>query len=102
MLSKIFKQLGVINYKTTSAAIGLLITTLGVILNAWRTKDFGTIFTQSQTLIPIITGILLGLGLLNAKDNNVSGAGVAAVTVHSDGSKENAAGDIVGKQAPSK
>jgi len=71
------KLLGV-NWKTTVAGLGSLITAVGVIVNALRTKDFSTVFSQSQTLVPIIVLILTGLGLMNAKDNNTTGAGDAA------------------------
>ena len=93
------KLLGV-NWRTTIAGIGSLVTVVGVIVNAWRTKDFGTIFTQAQTLVPIVIGILTGLGLLAAKDSSVVGAGSQAAVVQSDGTKVNAAGETVGVQPP--
>lgn len=67
-----------VNWKTTIMGVGSLITALGVILNSWRTKDVSAIFSQAQTLLPIITLILTGLGFLNAKDNNTTGAGEKA------------------------
>lgn len=97
-MKKFFAALGVINWKTTIAGIGALCTVVGVILNAWRTKDFATIFTQSQTLIPIITGILVAVGLLSAKDANVTGVGTQAKAVDSSGTITNVEGEVVGKQ----
>lgn len=95
-----FQKLLGINWKTTMTGIGALVAVLGVILNAWRTKDFGTIFTQGQTVIPIVMGILTALGMFSAKDSNVIGAGVAAKAVDSTGTVTNVAGDVVGQQKP--
>lgn len=92
------KRLLGINWKTTITGIGTLITVLGVILNAWRSKDFSTIFTQSQTLIPIVTGLLIGLGLISAKDGNVTGVGDKAKAVDGAGTVTNVEGKVVGQQ----
>jgi hypothetical protein len=99
-MKKFFAVLGIINWKTTVAGIGSLGIVLGVILNAWRTKDFATILTQSQTLLPIITGILVGLGLLAAKDSTVTGVGTQAATVNETGKLVTVDDKIVGQQPP--
>lgn len=100
MLTKIFAQLGIINWKTTMTGITSLVAALGVILNAWRTKDFGTIFTQSQTLIPVIMLILTGLGLLSAKDSTVTGVGSQAATLTDNNKLLTVEGDVVKNPAP--
>lgn len=99
-MGSILKKLMGINYKTTMTGIAALMAVLGVILNAWRTKDFQTIFTQGQTVIPIVMGILTALGMFSAKDANVTGAGASAKAVDSSGTVTNTAGDVVGQQKP--
>jgi hypothetical protein len=98
MLKKIFAQLGIINWKTTMTGISGLILTGGTILNAWRTKDFQTIFTQSQTLIPIILGLILSLQGLAAKDSTVTGIGTQAATLDDKGQLKNVDNVTVGTQ----
>lgn len=97
-MNKFFARLGMVNWKTTILGITSLISAAGVIANAYRTKDFGAIFTQMQTLGPIITLTLTGLGLLVAKDSTVTGAGSQSVVVTAEGEKVKSGGDVVGKQ----
>jgi hypothetical protein len=40
------------------------------------------------TVLAAATGVSAGLGLTQAKDNNVTGTGITAVKVHSDGTTE--------------
>lgn len=70
-----------INWKTTLSGISLIIGVVTKILLAWRTKDFATIFSSSQELITDISLLLMGLGLLSAKDASTTGTGDGAVKV---------------------
>jgi len=88
-MKKLFAAIGVINWKTTMTGISGVMLSLGVIANAWRTKDFETIFTQAQTLVPIIFGAILFLQGLVAKDSTVTGAGALAATVDEKGNLKN-------------
>lgn len=87
-----------INWKTTLAGITVLIAAVGRIIAAYRTKDFGAIFGDAQLVIETIGTVLIGLGLLSAKDSNVTGAGTTAKAVDSSGVVTNVEGDRVGKQ----
>lgn len=74
----LLRKLVGVNWKTTLAGAGALITAAGKIYFAFKTKDFATVFTSANELVPDITLILLGVGLLNAKDNDTAGAGEKA------------------------
>lgn len=100
MLTKIFAQLGIINWKTTLTGISGLLLVCGTIANAYRTKDFATIFTQAQTMIPIILGIILGLQGLSAKDSTVTGVGTQSATLTDNNKLLTAQGDIVKNPEP--
>ncbi len=97
-MQKLFAQLGIINWKTTLTGITALITAVGVIWNALRTKDFGTVFTQAQTVIPIILLILAGINGLVSKDSNVTGAGTETKAVDASGAVIDVSGNKVGQQ----
>lgn len=89
-LTYMLKALLGINWKTTLAGVTAIIAAFGRIAVAWRTRDFSAIFTDGQLIVETIGMIVLGLGLLKAKDQNVTGAGTAAKTIHSDGTVEHA------------
>jgi len=91
------KLLG-INWKTTLAGISAIIAAIGRILVAYKTRDFAAILADGQLIIETITMIILGLGLLKAKDQNVTGTGVAAKAVDSSGTITNREGDVIGQQ----
>lgn len=97
-MKKFFAALGVINWKTTATSITALIAAGGIILNAYRTKDFATIFTQSQTMVPIIILLLTSLGFLSAKDSTVTGVGTQAATVDAKGELKTVDDVLVGTQ----
>lgn len=98
MLKKIFARLGVINWKTTLTGVSGLMISIGTIANAYRTKDFGAIFTEAQTLIPIILGIIMGLQGLAAKDSTVTGVGTRAATVDESGKLKTIDDKTIGSQ----
>lgn len=74
-----------INWKTTLAGITVIIAAVGRIVLAYRTKDFGAIITDGQLVISTVLAIVAGLGLINSKDGNTTGAGTGAKKVESDG-----------------
>lgn len=70
-----------LNWKTTLAGITVIVAALGRIALAYKTKDFGAIFTDGQLVLSTLVGIIAGLGLIKAKDQNVTGAGPTALNV---------------------
>lgn len=64
-----------INWKTSLAGLLAIIGVVVKLLADLRTKNLGAIFTNLQELFPLVVTLLVGLGLMNAKDNNTVGAG---------------------------
>lgn len=93
------KLLG-INWKTTLAGISVIVAAVGRIALAYRTKDFEAIFTDGQLVLSTVIGIIAGLGLIKAKDQNVTGTGSQAAIVDNAGTMTNREGAIVGHQPP--
>lgn len=77
-----------VNWKTTLAGITALVAAFGRIALAWKTKDFAAILTDGQLMLATLLSVAIGLGLIKAKDQNVTGAGPNAAIVHSDGTRE--------------
>jgi hypothetical protein len=97
-MGSIFQKLLGINWGTTLAGIAAIVAVIGKILLAYRTKDFSAIFSNGQELFADISLLLVGLGLIAAKDRNVTGVGSVAKTVDSSGTVTNVEGEVVGKQ----
>lgn len=93
------KLLG-INYKTTLAGLAVIAAAVGRIAVAYKTKDFAAIFADGQLILETVGLLLAGLGLLKAKDQNVTGTGTAAKSVDSSGEITNREGKVVGQQSP--
>jgi hypothetical protein len=74
------KLLG-INWKTTLAGLAVIAAAAGRVLVAYRTKDFSAIVTDGQLIFETLGILLAGLGLIKAKDQNVTGAGPGATNV---------------------
>lgn len=91
------KLLG-INWKTTITGLMIIVGLVVKIIADVKTKDFQSAFTNLQLVVPDIIAFLMALGLLSAKDANVTGVGTVAVAVQSDGTKVNVDGEVVGKQ----
>lgn len=91
----ISKLLG-INYRTTLAGFMAIVAAVGRIAVAYRTRDFEAIITDGQLIIETVGIIMLGLGLMKAKDQSVTGAGPVAVQVAADGSATDREGEDVG------
>lgn len=89
-----------INWKTTLAGVTVLIAAVGRIAIAYKTKDIGAILTDGQLVLSTVIGIVAGLGLIKAKDQNVTGTGTAARSVDSSGEVTNREGTVVGQQPP--
>lgn len=70
-----------INWKTTLAGLVVVIGLGGKLIVALKTKDFTNAGAILQELIPDIMLLAAGLGLIKAKDQNVTGAGPNAVNV---------------------
>src|SRR5213083_21263 len=100
MLTKIFAQIGMINWKTTMTGISGILVSVGVIANAWRTKDFAAIFTQAQTLIPIVLGFIVAIQGLVAKDSTVTGVGAQAATLTDNNKLLTVQGEVVKNPEP--
>jgi hypothetical protein len=94
MLQKIFG----INWGTTIAGIAALTAAIGRIALAYRTRDFEAILTDGQLIMQTLLALAVGLGLIAAKDKNVTGVGEQAKTVDSAGTVTNIEGQVVGKQ----
>ena len=84
----VIKWLLGLNWKTGLAGWTIIIAAVGRILVAYKTKDFGAIFTDGQLILTTVVSIAAAFGLIKAKDQNVTGAGEDAVIVHKDGSTE--------------
>lgn len=76
-----FKSILGLNWKTTLAGLSVIVAAIGRIALAYKTKDFGAILTDGQLVLSTVISIIAGLGLIKAKDQNVTGAGPAAVNV---------------------
>jgi hypothetical protein len=87
-----------LNWGTTLAGITVIVAAVGRIVLAYRTRDFEAIFSDGQLVLTTLTAILAGLGLISAKDRNVTGAGITAKAVDSSGVVTNVKGDEIGKQ----
>jgi len=74
-MSKLMQKLLGVNWKTTAAAITAIAAVVGNIVVAWKAKNFNAIFSNTQLLLTDLGLLLAAIGLLNAKDNNVTGAG---------------------------
>jgi hypothetical protein len=97
-MGSLFQKILGINWKTTLAGIAVVIAAVSRIAVAYRTRDFEAIFTDGQLILETLGILLAGLGLLRAKDANVTGVGTAAKAVDSSGVVTNVEGDKVGKQ----
>lgn len=75
----LMQQIAGVNWKTTIAGIGVLVALVSKILLELRTKDFSSLITSVNELVPDISAVLIAIGLLSAKDNNTTGAGDSAV-----------------------
>lgn len=89
-----------INWKTTLAGLAAITAAFGRIAVAYRTRDFEAILTDGQLVMETVIALILGLGLLKAKDQNVTGTGTVAKSVDSAGTLTNAEGTVVGHQPP--
>lgn len=96
-MNPLAKILGV-NWRTTILGIGVIFAAVGRIGIAYRTRDFEALANDGQLIAETSAQILGGLGLLVAKDVNVTGAGTQAKTVEGDGTITNTAGAVVGQQ----
>lgn len=95
----LIKLLG-INFKTTLAGITALLAVGAAIIAAWKSKDFKAIFNNLPTLFTTLAVVLTALGLIKAKDQNVTGTGSGARSVSSEGEVTNREGELVGQQRP--
>lgn len=75
---KIVRKILGLNWKTSLAGWTLLFATLGTVAAAWKNKDFVALFTNLSSVVAIIGGIAGALGLINAKDGNITGVGPGA------------------------
>lgn len=61
------------SWKTTLGGIAAIFTSIGAAANAFRTGDMTAVFDS-------IPAIMAGIGLLMAKDSNVTGGTVSSAT----------------------
>lgn len=87
-----------VNYRTTILGIGVIFAAIGRIVIAYRSKDFEALANDGQLIAETVTALLAGLGIVLAKDANVSGVGTQAVSVDSSGKVTNVEGKAVGQQ----
>lgn len=97
-MNALFQKLLGINWGTTLAGVSVIVAAIGRIALAYRTRDFGAIFNDGQLVLQTVVAIVAGLGLISAKDKNVTGVGTTAKAVDSSGIVTNVEGDKVGKQ----
>lgn len=95
----LIKILG-INFKTTLAGITALMAVGAALIAAWKAKDFKAVFDNLPTLFTTLAVVLTALGLIKAKDQNVTGTGTGARSVSSEGEITNREGKLVGLQPP--
>jgi dipeptide/tripeptide permease len=96
----IFDRLLGINWRTTLAGVGVIVAAVGRLVLAYRTKDIEAMVTDSQLVFETIGMLIVGFGLAQAKDQNVTGTGTSAKTVDSAGVVTNREGVVVGQQPP--
>lgn len=89
-----------INFRTTIAGITALLAVFAAIVAAWKAKDFKAIFDNLPTLFTTLAVVLTALGLIKAKDQNVTGTGTGAKSVSSEGEITNREGKLIGQQSP--
>lgn len=65
------KILGV-NWKTTLAGLAALAAVAAKVYADIKTKDVASFFSDTQSLIGEVAGIGVGIGLIQAKDNNTT------------------------------
>lgn len=95
----LIKLLG-INWGTTLSGLTVITAAVTRIGLAWKARDFHAIINDSQLIAESVLAIAGGLGLLLAKDKNVTGAGTQAKAVASTGDVTNIEGQKVGEQSP--
>lgn len=88
ILNKIFG----INYGTTILGIGVIFAAVGRVGIAWKAKDFTQLAADGDLIMTTLAALLAGVGLILAKDRNVSGAGTKSVSVDSSGLVTNTEG----------
>lgn len=94
-----FDKLLGINWKTTLAGITSLMAIAGAMFAAWKAKDFQAIFDNMPLFFTALGVVITALGLMKAKDQNVTGTGATAKTLDaSTGTLTNREGDVVGHQ----
>ena len=81
MRKTIIERIMGVNWKTTMAAIAAIVAVVGRIYAKWKSKDFSAIFEDGQELMSDIGLLVAAVGLLQAKDKDVHGAGDSAVRV---------------------
>lgn len=96
----LLKLLG-INWRTTLAALSSMGAIGAAIIAAFKVKDFSAIFDHLPLFFTALGVVLANLGLLFAKDKNVTGVGTQAKALAGAGALVNVEGDVVGVQ-PSK
>jgi hypothetical protein len=91
-----------INWKTTITGIGVIVAAGGRMLMAFRTKnyDFVLLAEDGQLIMTTLGLLLTGVGLLKAKDENVTGTGDGALTSDSSGALKNREGIVVVEAPP--
>lgn len=87
-----------INFKTTLAGLVSLMAIVAALLAAWKAKDFQAIWDNLPLLFTALGVVAAALGLIKAKDQNVTGTGTTAKAVDSTGTVTNREGEVVGQQ----
>lgn len=96
----ILKWLLGLNWRTGLAGWTVILAAIGRIGLAWKARDFNAIMEDGQLILTTVLAIATGLGLIKAKDQNVTGTGTAAKTLDaSSGTLTNREGAVVGKQS---
>lgn len=89
-----------LNWKTTLAGLTALGAVGASIIAALKARDFNAIFDNLPTFFTTLAVVLTALGLIKAKDQNVTGAGSQAAAVDFAGQLVNREGKVVGHQTP--
>lgn len=87
-----------INYRTTILGIGVIFAAVGRLVVAYRSRDFTALANDGQLIAETVAALLTGIGVILAKDANVTGAGTLAKTVEGDGTVKNIEGEVVSRQ----
>jgi hypothetical protein len=67
-----------VNWKTTLSGVTVILGVITKIIAEVHAKDWSAVLADAPNLLVDITAVLIGVGLIHAKDNDTTGIGVSA------------------------